>query len=296
MKSKSKLKILVLGATGMLGNAVMQLLGNDKNLEIIGTIRSSKYKTFLSKKTNTKILDGVDVGDEKLLLKIFAKYEPNVVINCIGLVKQLSDSQNPLKILPINSLLPHKILNLCNKFNSRLIHVSTDCVFDGKKGNYKENDTPNARDLYGISKYLGEIHNNHKAITLRTSIIGHELDTSNALVDWFLSQKNECKGFSQAIFSGLPTFELARIIKDVVIPNKELSGLYHISSSPITKYKLLKIIAKVYKKDIEIIKDGEFVIDRSLNSEKFRFKTGYKAPSWPKLIEMMYFNRLTNKL
>jgi dTDP-4-dehydrorhamnose reductase len=168
-----------------------------------------------------------------------------------------------------------------------MIHVSTDCVFSGKKGNYREDDFCDALDLYGKSKILGEVDYPH-AITLRTSTIGPELQSSYGLLNWFLSQGGSCKGYSQAIFSGLPTVVFARIIRDIVIPHVELSGLYHVAASPINKFDLLGLIAKSYQKDIEIIQDDSFKIDRSLNSEKFRRATGYDSPTWPQLIKLMH--------
>jgi dTDP-4-dehydrorhamnose reductase len=180
--------------------------------------------------------------------------------------------------------------DLCAVAGARLIHVSTDCVFAGTKGNYGEAEAPDAGDVYGKSKHLGEV-DYPNAITLRTSTIGHELQSAYGLLEWFLTQQGSCKGFNRAIFSGLPNTEFARVVRDVVIPRPELRGLYHVGAEPIGKYELLKLIAKAYGKQIEIFRDDEFSIDRSLNSRRFNQATGYKAAAWPELIQAMHASR-----
>jgi dTDP-4-dehydrorhamnose reductase len=178
-------------------------------------------------------------------------------------------------------------LALCRLGGARLIHISTDCVFSGSRGMYREDDFSDAYDLYGKSKYIGEVRDDAHAITLRTSIIGHELDSKVALVDWFLSQQGSAKGYRRAMFSGLPTVELARIIRDFVLPRPELRGLYHVAAEPIAKYDLLSLIAEQYGKQIEIKGDDAVIIDRSLDSTRFTLATGYRAPEWPALIALM---------
>jgi len=184
-------------------------------------------------------------------------------------------------------LLPHRLAQLCELAQARLIHISTDCVFSGKVGMYSETDSTDADDVYGKSKALGEVAYG-SALTLRTSTIGHELQSDYGLLNWFLSQSERCKGFNRAIFSGLPTVVLAMVIRDFVIENKALSGLYHVAAQPINKYELLKLIADVYKKKINIEIDNSFVIDRSLDARKFNLATGYNPPSWESLINTMY--------
>jgi dTDP-4-dehydrorhamnose reductase len=187
-------------------------------------------------------------------------------------------------------LLPHRLAGLCELVGARLVHMSTDCVFSGKKGDYHESDPSDAEDLYGKSKFLGEVVYPH-AITLRTSIIGHELQGARSLIDWFLSQERQCKGYTKAIYSGMPTVVLAQLVRDVIIPQTDLTGLYHVAAKPISKFDLLRLVADVYGKTIEIIPDDKLVIDRSLNAERFRDATGYVAPGWPKLIELMHTYR-----
>jgi dTDP-4-dehydrorhamnose reductase len=203
------------------------------------------------------------------------------------LIKQLADAKNPLTALPINAMFPHRLASLCALVGARLIHISTECVFSGRKGMYVEGDVSDAEDLYGKSKFIGELNDSIHAITLRTSIIGHELDSSESLLDWFLSQKGSTKGYVKAIFSGLPTIELTRVIKEYVIPMPELNGLYHVSTAPIDKLSLLKLVAGAYQKEIEIVPDDRIRIDRSLDSTQFQQTTGYVPPSWPELVRIM---------
>lgn len=281
------MRVLVLGASGMLGNAVVRVMHENQSLDVFGTVRSSNVPSQFSKEIANTIITGCDVSDYDALVKLFAKVKPNVVINCIGLIKQLADADDPLITLPINAMLPHRLASLCALVGARLVHMSTDCVFSGSKGNYKENDISDATDLYGKSKYLGEIDYPH-TITLRTSIIGHELQNAHGLIGWFLSQQGSCKGFRRVIFSGLPTVVLAQVIRDIVLPRKELTGVYHVAAKPISKYDLLKLVAEVYSKQIEVIADDDLVIDRSLNAERFNLATGYVAPEWIDLIKTMH--------
>ncbi|TXH04363.1 MAG: SDR family oxidoreductase [Candidatus Moraniibacteriota bacterium] len=262
------------------------MFSESKEFSVYGTARGDSAKRYFSNEASANIICGVDVGDHDSITAAFARVQPDVVINCIGLVKQLADANDPLVAVPINTLLPHRLASLCAVACARLIHVSTDCVFSGSKGNYSESDFPDAYDLYGRSKFLGEV-DYPNAITLRTSIIGHELSGARSLVGWFLAQCGSVKGFSKAIFSGLPTVELARVVRDFVLPNPALTGLYHVAASPICKLDLLRLVAKAYEKETEIVPNDSLVIDRSLNPEKFRLATGYVAPEWPDLVRRM---------
>jgi dTDP-4-dehydrorhamnose reductase len=283
----SKKKILILGVSGMLGNAVFRHLNQLNDLDVHGTVRSDSSKKFFSPDLQLKIISNIDVENQDSLISLFDIVRPQVVINCIGLVKQLKESESPLAAVPINTLLPHKLANLCGLVGARFIHMSTDCVFSGAKGMYREDDYPDAGDVYGRSKLMGEVDYPH-AITLRTSIIGHEFNGSRSLVGWFLAQSGKVTGYKNAIFSGLPTVEIARVLKDFVIPNEGLSGLYHLSVDPINKFDLLRLIANQYNKKIQIDGDVSYVIDRSLDSTKFRNATGFTPKSWNQLIREMY--------
>jgi dTDP-4-dehydrorhamnose reductase len=285
------MRVLVLGASGMLGNAVFKVFSADASHEVWGTLRGSAALAAFAPQYRARLLLGVDVLDQDALLSAFAKNRPQVVINCVGLIKQLADAKDPLTALPINAMLPHRLARLCKLAGARLIHVSTDCVFSGQKGGYLESDPSDADDLYGKSKYIGELHDAPHAITLRTSIIGHELGSSYALVDWFLAQEGSVRGFSKAVFSGLPTVELAHVMKDYVLTHPELNGLYHVAAEPIAKLDLLQLVAAEYGKQIAIKPDDALVIDRSLNGSRFAQATGYRAPAWPELIRRMHAQR-----
>jgi dTDP-4-dehydrorhamnose reductase len=282
-----EVRVLVLGASGMLGNAVFRFFSCSRGHAATGTVRSSNALKLLPEELRGQIVSGVEIYDLDGLTKLFERVKPAVVINCVGLVKQLPGADDPLTAIPMNALLPHRLLAMCKVAGARLIHISTDCVFDGARGMYRESDFADATDLYGRSKYLGELHD-PQAVTLRTSIIGPELATAHGLVGWFLAQRGPVKGFTRAIFSGLPTVELARVIRDFVIPAADLSGLYHVSSAPISKYDVLRGVAREYGHSIEIAPDGELVIDRSLDSSRFRERTGYVAPAWQEMLRVMH--------
>ena len=279
--------VLVLGASGMIGSTFFTTISGTPGWDVFGTVRDAEIKKLFPAELSGQLISGIDVLDQRSLENVFADVRPDVVINCAGLTKHLPGSDDDLVTTPINALFPHQLADLCASNDARLIHISTDCVFSGKKGGYVETDTPDASDIYGRSKHQGEVDYPH-AITLRTSTIGSELETKHGLLEWFLAQKGECRGFTKAIFSGLPTVVLARIIRDIVIPRPEMSGLFHVAAVPISKYDLLKLIAQVYEKPIKIIPDDTLVIDRSLNADKFNLLTGYVAPKWPELIKEMH--------
>lgn len=281
-------KVLVLGVTGMLGHTLFRRLSLNDRLDVSGTARTPvNLGRWFEPEQVQKIVTGVDAGDFDTIVAAFAKVKPEIVINCIGIIKQLPEANEPLIALPVNALLPHRIAQLCAAAGARMVHISTDCVFDGKKGGYTEADPLDAADLYGRSKYLGEVTYSH-CLTLRTSIIGHELKGKLALVEWFLSQEGAVRGYTKAIYSGFPTIELSEIIDAYVIPNPGLQGLYHLSSERIAKYDLLKLIAARYEKQIKIEPYAGVCEDRSLDSTRFRKAAGYRPPPWPELVERMY--------
>jgi len=289
------MRILVLGASGMLGNAMIRVLDEHEDLEVFGTARSSDVGRFFPANISQRLMTGVDVENQDALMNAFCQVRPKVVINCVGLIKQLAEASDPLRSIPVNALLPHRLARLCGVSGARLVHISTDCVFSGEQGGYTESDPSDARDLYGVSKYLGEVHY-PDSVTLRTSIIGHALNSSNGLIDWFLGQQGQCRGFTRAVFSGLPSIVLAQIVRDVIIPDSGLHGLYHVAADPIAKFDLLKLVAEVYGKSIEIIPDDSLQIDRSLNAGRFRAATDYVVPEWPELVRVLhsYYSRVVN--
>ena len=285
------MKILILGATGMLGNTLLRNFSTRPELTVHATTRSSNgLDRWFSPDLVTCIYPFVDADNFDSVLRVLGDVRPDVVINCIGVIKQLASAKDPLVTIPINTLFPHRLALACKAAGSRLIHISTDCVFSGTKGMYTENDPSDADDLYGKSKYLGEVDSPH-CVTIRTSIIGHELSTKYSLVDWLLSQEGQVKGFTKAIYTGFPTVEMARIVAEYVIPNESLSGLYQVSSEPISKYDLLIRVANQYGKLIDIEPSADFHCDRSLDSTRFRETTGYIPPSWEEMIEAMWLDK-----
>ena len=279
------MKILVLGASGMLGNAMLRVMSAQEAWSVFGTVRGASPALHAAA-PRALLIPGVHADQPDSLLAAFAQARPDVVINCVGLVKQLSNAEDPLVAVPINTLLPHRLARMCEVAGARLVHVSTDCVFSGKQGNYTEFDLADAQDVYGRSKLLGEVDYPH-AVTLRTSIIGHELRSAHGLIDWFLSQQARVKGYTEGVFSGLPTCELARVVRDFVIPHASLRGVYHVAAEPISKHDLLQIVNREYGKNLQIEPDDQVKINRSLDASRFREATGYVAPAWPDLIAQM---------
>ena len=281
------MKILIFGVTGMLGSCLYKYFSNLKEFQVMGVLRNINKKSFFNENTNSRIIVFDNYNNFDKLEKFIKEIRPDYIINCLGVIKQKINTSNPENTVFINSYLPHLIDKLTAIYNFKLIHFSTDCVFDGNIGLYKETDIPLPKDFYGLSKLLGELETKN-TLTIRTSIIGHELESTFSLVNWFLSSKNCVKGFTKAIYSGFPSVEIGRIIHKYIIPNKSISGIYNLSSNPISKYELLKIISKQYEHKIDITPDEEVVIDRSLDATKFNKETKYVCPSWTKLIEDMY--------
>jgi len=276
----------------MLGSALHGVLGQNVHHEVWGTIRDQAGKRHFPAASHERLITGVDVTDHDALVGVLRRVRPDVVINAVGVIKQLASANDPLVVLPINALFPHRLGALCDLVGARMIHVSTDCVFSGRGSNYSESDPSDAEDLYGKSKFMGELHDQPHVVTLRTSGIGHELTTRHGLVEWFLGAEGSVRGFRRAIYTGLPWVELARVILVHVLPNRSLHGMYHVSSDPIDKYELLRLIGHAYGRTTAIMPDDTFAIDRSLDSSRFRASTGYTPPSWPELIAMMHASSL----
>jgi dTDP-4-dehydrorhamnose reductase len=281
------MKVLVLGASGMIGHAMFRVLHQMASWDVWGTLRSDFDRQYFPAALAGRLVVGGDVERPEALPRMLAGVRPDVVINCVGLTKHHQQSEDPQLALPVNALLPHRLADLCAANGARLIHVSTDCVFAGSRGDYRESDPPDAMDVYGKSKHLGEVDYPH-AVTLRTSTIGHELHSANGLLEWFLAQEAECKGYACATFSGLTNREFARVVRDFVIPNTALRGLYHVGGMAINKFDLLGLIADTYSKSIHIHRDDTFVMDRSLNTQRFCEVTGYMPPAWVDMIREMH--------
>jgi dTDP-4-dehydrorhamnose reductase len=281
------MKVLVLGASGMLGNAMFRVLAAAPNLDVFGSLRSVDKPSGFPPLLEKRLLCGVNAERPASVLSVLETVQPQQVVNCIGLVSQLALARDHRALDAINTEFPRQLARMCGAAGIRLVQVSTDCVFSGTRGDYRESDTPDAEDAYGKSKLLGEIDEPH-AITLRTSLIGRQLAANYGLLEWFLAQRGTVHGYSKAVFSGLPTVEFARVVRDHVIPRMDLSGIYHVASRPISKFALLKLIASTYGKTIKIVPDASVVTDRTLNGSRFRAATGYASPGWPTLVRHMH--------
>jgi dTDP-4-dehydrorhamnose reductase len=276
------LRILILGGDGMLGHQLLAHL--QPRHEVKATLRRdlAAYAS-LGLFTRELAYDGVDVRSADRLLEVMADFRPEAVINCVGIVKQRKDAKESIPSLEINALLPHRLALVCRSAGARLIHLSTDCVFSGKKGNYLESDPSDAEDLYGKTKFLGEVHEAN-ALTLRTSIIGRELARHTSLLDWFLAQTGSVRGFTRAIYTGFTTLEMSRIIEKMLVEFPEACGVYQVSSEPINKYELLLLIREKLSLNVEVLPDSGFCCDRSLDSSRFRAAFDYLPPSWSAMV------------
>ncbi|MBQ1047989.1 SDR family oxidoreductase [Micromonospora sp. C51] len=273
-------RVLVLGATGMLGHTLMRELHDIPGVEVHGTARSSDG---LPPTVAARVSTGIDVLAHGRVGRLLDQIGPDVVVNCVGVIKQRPEVQDAVHTVTVNALFPHQLAEECARRGMRLVHVSTDCVFSGDRGGYVETDIPDPPDLYGRSKLLGEV-DRAPALTLRTSIIGHELSGHRSLVDWFLSQHGVVSGYTKAIYSGITTVEFARLLRSVVLPQENLTGLYHVAASPISKYELLRLVADAYDWTGDIVPHDAFVCDRSMNADALAQATGYRAPAWPNMI------------
>lgn len=281
------MKILIFGASGLLGRALVKILGNRIDLQIYASQHITK-ESVSSPRVNYLTCDVVEFA---AIENVFQKICPDVVINCVSPPRATLRLGEVLQVIPLCTLLPHRLNRLCLEFNSQFIHISTDAVFSGRRGFYVETDDPDPIDTYGRAKLLGEV-SSVNAISLRTSIIGHENGIGDGLLDWFLRQKDSCKCYSKAVFSGLPVPILAKVISNFIIGKKNLYGIYNVAASPISKYNLLNIVADIYKLPIEIFPDESFSIDRSLSPEKFKKATGFVAPSWDEMVNSMHADYL----
>lgn len=283
-------RVLILGCTGMIGHTLFTKLSERDTIDIFGTCRESLgLREWFGPDLMIKIRSGVDSNNIDSIVGAMVSTEPDVVVNCLGMIKQLPLDENPQDVIATNALLPHRVAMVCNIAGVRMIHLSTDCVFRGDKGNYIETDVADATDLYGRTKYLGEV-SSPNCLTLRMSTVGHELRGNRGLLEWFLAQDKQVRGYKNMLFSGISTIEVARVIDEYVLPNAQLTGIYHVSSSAISKYDFLKAIAEKYQKKIMIEPDESVMIDRTLDSSRFRSVTGYQPPTWEKMIDDMYWD------
>lgn len=271
----------------MLGHKLWQAFSDRFDTYI--TLRSGigsymQYRLYDAKRT----VDCVSVQDFDSVSRAMDAIQPNFTVNCIGTVKQSAEAEDPVISISVNALFPHRLVELCRSTGCRLIHLSTDCVFSGRKGTYTENDAADAEDLYGRTKLLGEV-GSPGCLTIRTSMIGRELETSRGLIEWFLGQEGKTvNGYRRAVFSGFTTNALAEIISWIITEHPDLYGIWHVASEPISKFDLLSMVKRTYGLNIHIEPYDTVICDRSLNAEKLRQATGFSSPSWHDMIEQMH--------
>ncbi len=278
------MRVLVLGATGMLGHKLHQVMSGDH--EVVSTTRGSFADKPYGRSEifrEGKVLEGLDVTDQARMREIFSEVRPEVIVNCVGIVKQRGEAHDPVPSITVNSLLPHQLAALRRDPGTRLIHFSTDCVFSGDRGDYTEADASDARDLYGRTKFLGEV--GAPALTIRTSFVGREIEHFGSLVEWFLRREGTAFGYTRAIYTGLTTLEIARIVGRLIEDHPRLAGVYQVASEKISKFDLLCLIRDALDLQIDVVPDDDFVCDRSLRGDAFTAATGIQVPTWPAMIQ-----------
>lgn len=279
-------RVLVLGGLGMLGHKLCQVLSRE--MDVWATVRrDADVMRSTGILESGRIIEGVDAQKPETLCSAMGTVQPDVVVNCIGIVKRLAEAKDSALSIEINSLLPHRLANLCAGVGAYLIHISTDCVFSGRRGHYVEDDPSDATDLYGRSKALGEIVR-PRCLTLRTSIIGRELRGQHGLIEWFISQKGRrIQGYTRAIFSGLTTHALSEMIAMLIVRETRLEGLYNIASTPISKYDLLNLAKSAYALAVRIEPSPDLVLDRSLDGTRFFTETGIVTKGWDAMLSQL---------
>lgn len=278
------MRVLILGGDGMLGHKLLEHFQASHETRVTLRQDLSAYRGIgLFRRGNS--FSGIDVRSTERLIEVLSEFRPQVVLNAVGIVKQRRTARESTPSLEINALLPHRLAVLCRMVDARLVLMSTDCVFSGTRGNYTEEDQADATDLYGRTKYLGEV-GEPNCVTLRTSIIGLELARKASLIEWYLAQRGTIRGFDNAIYTGFTTTEIARVIERILTCHAGLSGTWHVASAPITKYDLLqRLTSKLNRRDIVIERDTEFVCDRSLDGSRFNRQIDYSPPSWDAMLD-----------
>lgn len=277
------MRCLILGGDGMLGHQLLMSWQGRHDVRV--TVRNplaayARHGLFHTQNTYAN----VDVQETDRVLEVLGDFRPDAVINCVGIIKQRSAAKESIPSLEINSLLPHRLRLICAAAGARLVHLSTDCVFNGRRGMYRQTDHADAEDLYGLSKYLGEVSEG-PAITIRSSIIGLELARKQSLIEWFLAQRGAIRGFTRAIYTGVTTAEMARVIEHILLNEPDLHGVWQVASDPINKHDLLcRLSAHLGRRDVTVTPDPSFHCDRSLDGSDFAKKTGYQVPDWDQML------------
>lgn len=280
------MRVLVLGAGGMLGHKLWQCFRDRFDTWAAARSAYARYERY-GLFDPRRFLGGVEVADFDSVAGAVLRVHADVVVNCIGIVKQAPEARDPDAAMTVNGLFPHRLAHLCQAAGSRLIHISTDCVFSGEKGRYKEEEECDARDVYGLTKFLGEV-DGAGCLTLRTSFVGRELEAGHGVVEWFLAHPDGAvPGYTRAVFSGLTTQALADLIAELIEHHPSLRGVYHVSSHPLSKHTLLCLLRAAYQTRVEIEPDPGPKIDRSLDSSRLRAATGLSPETWPRMVGRM---------
>ncbi len=278
------MRVLILGGDGMLGSQLFRHLAPNHDVRVTLRQELPAYEALPIVAPPDRSFFGVDARDFSRVADVVKTFRPEAVVNAVGIVKQRSEAADALTNLEINAVFPHRLFLLCGSVGARLVHFSTDCVFSGRRGGYGESDLPDAEDLYGRTKLLGEVAE-APAVTLRSSIIGLEVRPGHGLVEWFLRSRGVIKGYRKAVFSGLTTLEMARLVELILTRRTDLFGLWHVAADPIDKYSLLTRLAQALgRRDVQIEPDDAFLCDRSLRGEALRAATGWRAPDWPRMV------------
>jgi dTDP-4-dehydrorhamnose reductase len=277
------MRILILGVNGMIGHRLFSYFA--ERYETYGTLRDAS--ATITAVNRERVINGIDVRDFERLSNAIANIKPNIVLNCTGIVKQISEKHAVSEQILLNAVIPHRLAELSQSMNFKSVTFSSDCVFDGLRGDYTEDDTPNATDIYGATKALGEV-DYANALTIRTSTVGIEIGTKHGLVEWFLSQRGQIDGYARAIYSGLTTLELARYVEHILVSCPDLFGLHQAAADKISKFELLNMLSeKLDRRDIEIVKNIDFKCDRSLDGSNLQSLTQYCVPSWDAMLTVL---------
>lgn len=285
------MKLLILGVSGLIGHKLLQELSVDH--EVFGTLHKTKAQyNNLTLFANSNIIEGVDVLNFEKLTGVLQAINPDVVLNCVGITKRKINRNNTQEVIETNAVFPHKLANWAKNHNKRVIHFSSDCVFNGKVGNYTEESLTTAEDLYGRTKALGEIQCSH-TLTIRSSFIGQELFDKTELLDWVLTQDGkQIKGFKNVLYSGVSTIFMAKVVNDIISNYPQLSSLYQLAPEvPISKYDLICIAKKVFGLEIDIIPETNYVHQPTLNGAKLKSAIRLKIPSWEQMMEELASNK-----
>jgi len=277
------MRALVLGGAGMLGHRLWREL-TSRMEAYVALRRPFRDYASLDYFDERRVIDGIDATSDDDLDRALSVARPDVVVNAVGVVKQHREATNTANTIAVNSLLPHRLADRCSDAGARLIQISTDCVFLGTRGSYTEADAPDANDLYGRSKVLGEVSREH-CLTVRTSMVGREIRSAHGLIEWFFSQRGRTvPGFTRALFSGLTTLELSRVLADIVERHPDLHGVWHVAGEPTTKFDLLTIVNDAFGLGSTLEPNDSFVCDRTLDASRFMNATGYKPPTWATMV------------